>query len=309
MSEARTWLQAARPATLWASVVPVLVGGGLAWGAGRESIFCVTAPCPAGERIFRWDAFFVTLIAALAMQVAANFSNDASDARRGADSGERIGPVRAVAAGLITPRSMWTGVGLAFGVAVACGVYLAVIAGPIIIVIGVVSILATLGYVGGPKPYGYRGLGELFVFVFFGIVATVGSRYVHDSTAPAAAWLLAIPVGLLATAILVANNIRDIETDTAAEKRTLAVLIGRPATARLYTGLVYGAFVAIALFAITGWTPRWTVLAILAVPQAVPIVRTVRTATDGASLIRALKGTARLQLIVGLLVALGAVIA
>lgn len=309
MSPARTWLDAARPATLWAAVVPVIVGGGLAWGKGSEEIFCVTTPCPTGDRYFRWDAFVVTLIAALAIQVAANFANDASDARQGADDERRIGPTRAVASGLIAAHHMWIGVWVMFAIAAICGIYLAAIAGPVIIAIGVVSIFATLGYVGGPRPYGYMGLGEIFVFLFFGIVATVGSRYVHDSTAPGAAWLLAIPIGLLVTAILVANNIRDIETDRATGKRTLAVMLGRSNTARLFDGLLYGPFILIAVFAAAGWTPRWTALAVVAVPLAVPVSRIIRTATEGPPLIRALKGTARLHLAVGVLLALGAAVA
>jgi 1,4-dihydroxy-2-naphthoate octaprenyltransferase len=234
VSEARSWLLASRPATLWAAVVPVLVGGGLAWGAGREEIVCVTAPCPPGERFFRWDAFFVTLIAALAIQIAANFANDASDAKKGADDERRIGPTRAVASGLISARRMWVGVWVMLAVAAAGGIYLAVISSAVIILIGVVSVLATLGYVGGPRPYGYMGLGELFVFIFFGVIATVASRYVHDSSAPSEAWLLSIPIGFLVTAILVVNNIRDIETDAATGKRTLAVMLGRSGTARFF---------------------------------------------------------------------------
>ena len=309
MIPARAWMLAARPATLWAAVVPVVVGGGIAWGNGRKPIACLTPPCPEAARIFRWDAFVVTLIAALAIQVAANFSNDASDAARGADDERRIGPTRAVASGLIPARRMWAGVWVMFLIAAAGGVYLAVIAGPIIIVIGVVAILATLGYVGGPRPYGYMGLGELFVFVFFGVVATVGSRYVHDSTAPAAAWLLSIPVGFLVTAILVANNIRDIDTDAATGKRTLAVMLGRTATALLFGGLVYGAFGMILIMAAAGWTPPWTALAALAIPLAVPVTRTIATAVTGPPLIRALKGTARLHLVVGVLLAVGAAVA
>lgn len=303
------WLQAGRPATLWAAVVPVLVGGGLAWGAGRETLNCVTTPCPPGARFFRWDAFFVTLVAAVAIQVAANFANDASDAKRGADDENRIGPTRAVAAGLITPQRMWTAVWIMFIIAAACGVYLAAIAGPVIIVIGVFSIIATLGYVGGPKPYGYMGLGEVFVFLFFGVVATVGSRFVHDSTAPAEAWLLAIPVGFLVTAILVANNIRDIETDRAVGKRTLAVIMGRARTALLFDGLVFGSAAAIAVFAIAGWTPAWTALALPAFALAVPVSRTIHQEVEGPPLIGALKATARLHLLVGLLLAYGSALA
>jgi 1,4-dihydroxy-2-naphthoate octaprenyltransferase len=183
-----------------------------------------------------------------------------------------------------------------------------VIAGWPIIVIGVFSILATLGYVGGPKPYGYLGLGEVFVFLFFGVVATVGSRYVHDSTAPAEAWLLSIPVGLLVTAILVVNNVRDIDTDAVAGKRTLAVLLGRPRTARLYAGLVVGAFLAIVALGIPELTPRWTMLALAAIPLAITPVQTVSRETAGPPLIGALKQTARLHLAVGVLLAIGAAV-
>jgi 1,4-dihydroxy-2-naphthoate octaprenyltransferase len=309
VSEARSWLLASRPATLWAAVVPVLVGGGLAWGAGREEIVCVTAPCPPGERFFRWDAFFVTLIAALAIQIAANFANDASDAKKGADDERRIGPTRAVASGLISARRMWVGVWVMLAVAAAGGIYLAVISSAVIILIGVVSVLATLGYVGGPRPYGYMGLGELFVFIFFGVIATVASRYVHDSSAPSEAWLLSIPIGFLVTAILVVNNIRDIETDAATGKRTLAVMLGRSGTARFFDGLVCGAFLTIGVFAAAGWTPRPTAIALIAIVAAPSISRTIKKTKEGPPLIRALKGTARLHLVVGVLLTLGAGIA
>ena len=309
MTSAGSWLLASRPATLWAAVVPVLVGGGLAWGAGSEEIFCVTTPCPGGDRFFRWDAFVVTLMAALAIQIAANFANDASDAKKGADDESRIGPTRAVASGLISARRMWVGVWTMFAVAAAGGIYLAIIAGPIIIVIGIASVLATLGYVGGPSPYGYMGLGEVFVFLFFGVVATVGSRYVHDSSAPAEAWLLSVPIGFLVTAILVVNNIRDIDTDAATGKRTLAVILGRTGTTRLFDGLVYGAFALIAILAAGGWTPRPTAIAVVAMVAAPSISHTIKTRVDGPALIRALKGTARLHLVVGVLLALGAAVA
>jgi 1,4-dihydroxy-2-naphthoate octaprenyltransferase len=202
---------------------------------------------------------------------------------------------------------MWTGVTLALLVAAGAGVALTAIAGPIILVIGVVSVAAMLGYVGGPIPYGYRGLGEVFVFVFFGIVATVGSRFVHDMTAPRAAWLLSIPIGMLVTAILVANNYRDLDTDRAAGKRTLAVILGPARTRTLFAILVYGAFPLIALFAVVGWTPMLTVFAFLLISFATGPVRIVYSKTDGPALIRALKMTARLHLWTGLVLA-GAVL-
>ena len=287
MNAVQAWKIAARVHTLPAAVVPVAVGSALA----------------EFDDVFRFDAFAYALIAALAIQLAANFANDASDAARGADTAERLGPPRMVALGRISSRQMWTGVFLALLVAAGAGVALTAIAGPIILVIGVVSVAAMLGYVGGPIPYGYRGLGEVFVFVFFGIVATVGSRFVHDMTAPRAAWLLSIPLGMLVTAILVANNFRDLDTDRAASKRTLAVILGPARTRTLFAILVYGAFPLIALFAMVGWTPMLTVFAFLLISFATGPVRIVYSKTDGPALIRALKMTARLHLWTGLVLA------
>jgi 1,4-dihydroxy-2-naphthoate octaprenyltransferase len=204
-----------------------------------------------------------------------------------------------VSLGVISSRRMWLATWVCILIAGVAGVFLTLIAGWIVLLIGVSSVIAMLGYVGGPAPYGYRGLGELFVFVFFGLVATVGSRYVHDSTAPLSAWLLAIPVGLLVTAILVVNNYRDIETDATAGKRTLAVAIGAPRARALFSVLVYGAFAAIALFGVGGWTPTSTLFSGFLLPYAAVPVRIMALKTDGPSLIRALKATARLHLWVG----------
>jgi 1,4-dihydroxy-2-naphthoate octaprenyltransferase len=287
VSRFQAWKTAARPHTLPAAIVPVLVGSGLAYG----------------EDVFRWDAFVWALVGALAIQIAANFANDASDARRGADTEERLGPPRMVALGVITSRRMWTATWITIGVAATAGVFLTVIAGWPILLIGACSIIAMLGYVGGPAPYGYRGLGEVFVFVFFGLVATVGSRYVHDSTAPLSAWLLAIPVGFLVTAILVVNNYRDIDTDAQTGKRTLAVIMGRERTRALFVVLVYGAFVAIAVFGVAGWTPISTLFACFLIPLGAIPTRIVYVKSDGPALIRALKATARLHLWVGVVLA------
>ncbi len=287
LSRTEAWKIAARPHTLPAALVPVLVGSALAYG----------------EDVFRWDAFIWALIGALAIQVAANFANDASDAARGTDTDDRLGPPRMVALGVISPRQMWTATWLAIGVAAVAGVVLTIIAGWLVLLIGVSSVVAMLGYVGGPIPYGYRGLGEVFVFVFFGLVATTGSRYVHDMTVPLSAWLLAIPVGMLVTAILVANNYRDIDTDGESGKRTLAVVLGRERTRALFATLVYGAFVAIAGFGIPGWTPISTLFACFLLPFSTVPVRIVYARTDGPALIRALKATARLHLWVGVVLA------
>lgn len=292
MSRLRAWKTAARPHTLPAAIVPVLVGGGLA----------------SGESAFRWDAFSWALVGALAIQIAANFANDASDARRGVDTEDRLGPPRMVALGIISPHRMWAATWLAIGIAGAAGVALTIIAGPWVLIIGVASVIAMLGYVGGPLPYGYRGLGELFVFVFFGLVATVGSRYVHDMSAPLSAWLLAIPVGMLVTAILVANNYRDIDTDSSTGKRTLAVSLGRERTRILFMALVYGAFPVIVVLAAAGWTPLPTAFAGLLAPLARAPARIIATATEGARLIEVLKLTARLHLVTGAVLAAGAAI-
>jgi 1,4-dihydroxy-2-naphthoate octaprenyltransferase len=286
----QAWKAAARVHTLPAAVVPVLVGGGLALGVG----------------VFRWDAFSLALSAAVLLQVAANFANDASDAKRGVDTSARLGPPRMVALGVLKPRQMWTGVVFAIVIATIAGIGLAVIAGPVILVIGAVSVIAMLGYVGGPVPYGYHGLGEVFVFVFFGLVATVGSRYVHDMTAPAAAWLLAIPVGMLVTALLVANNYRDLDTDAATGKRTLAVILGREKTKWLYAVLIYGSFLLIVVFGVAGWTPLPTLFAAMLAPYTVGPVRTLWQSTDGPSLIRALVMNGKLHLWTGVILAVGA---
>lgn len=280
----RDWVAAARPRTLPAAIAPVLVGSGLA----------------AYDEVYRNDAFFLALLGALAIQVAANFANDVSDAARGADSPDRVGPTRMVATGRITAKAMWTAVGLAVAVAAAAGVGLFLIAGWPIVVIGVASILAMLTYVGGPIPYGYRALGEVFVFVFFGLVATVGTRYAHGGSTPGVdAWILGSVMGALAAAILVANNLRDLDTDARAGKRTLAVVLGRDQTRRLYAWLLFGSFVVIAVASIVRATPVLTGLAIVWVPFAVRPVSVISTSDDAVRLIRVLGATARLQLLVG----------
>ncbi len=285
------WWAAARPRTLWAAVAPVLVGTGLA----------------VGDRVFRPDAAAAALLGALAIQIAANFANDASDAKRGADSPDRVGPPRAVASGALPEGRIWYGVWIMFGLAAIAGVYLTAVAGWAILALGAACVLAALAYTGGPLPYGYRGLGEVFVFLFFGLAATVGSRYVHDMTAPAAAWLAAVPVGFLAVAILVANNVRDVETDAAVGKRTSAVILGESFARRLYALLVVGAHVLAAGLAAAGLLPRWSALALLAAPWAVRPVRDLMS-TAGSDLTGALETTARLHLLFSLGLAIGAAV-
>lgn len=289
MAPLQTWILAARPPTLWAAVTPVLVGSALAFDAG----------------VFQFGAFVAALFGALCIQVAANLANDASDAKRGADSADRIGPPRVVASGLIPASTVWRATWFMFGLAALAGLYLIWIAGWWVAVIGLGSIAATLGYVGGPIPYGYRGLGELFVFAFFGVVATVGSRFVHDSTAPAEAWILSIPIGMFIAAILVANNIRDIETDEAAGKRTLAVIMGREGTARFFRHLIWDAFAITFLAGLFNVVPLGASLCGFAMPLGIKPIKGVADHTEGPALIEALKRTARLQVVVGVLMALG----
>lgn len=283
-----SWVLASRPATLWAAVAPVLVGTALAVRAG----------------VFSWDAFVVTMIAALLIQVGVNFANDVADGTRGTDE-HRIGPQRAVASGLITPRQMWFGIGAAFGSAAVAGLYLIKLGGPWILVIGVVSILAALGYTNGPIPYGYYGLGEFFVFVFFGLVATAGTRYVFDRSLEAGAWVGGVSMGLLASAILLANNVRDIETDEAAGKRTLAVTLGRTAGVALFAFCIVGSITIPAIAVAFDWMPVGVLATLLALPIGLPLVRTLRRERTGPALIGVLKGTARLQLVVAVLLAIG----
>lgn len=292
MNRTRAWLLASRPATLTAAISPVLVGSSLA----------------LEDEAFRIGATLAALFSAVAIQVGVNFANDLFDARRGADTPDRIGPARAVATGLISERQMTLGVWIAFGLATLGGVYLTAVAGPIVILIGVAAIVAALGYTGGPFPYGYRALGEVFVFVFFGPIATVGSRFVQDETAPLDAWLMSVPVGLLITAILVVNNIRDIDTDAVAGKRTLAVVLGRGRTRWLLAALLVGSAIWTVAAAAAGATPGWTLLGLAAFLGAPYVLRIVWNETAGPPLIEALSATARLQAYYAGLATLGIVI-
>jgi 1,4-dihydroxy-2-naphthoate octaprenyltransferase len=279
-SAARIWLMAARPRTLPAAVAPVLVGTALAWTGGT----------------FKPLTFLAALVGALFIQVGTNLSNDYSDARRGADTEDRLGPVRVTAGGLVPPRQVLIATYVAFGVAVLAGTYLIATAGWELLLVGAASILAGVLYTGGPRPYGYEGLGEVFVFLFFGVVAVTGSYFAQTEELDWEALVLAVPVGLLASAILVVNNVRDLETDRRAGKRTLAVRLGRERARGLFAAMVAGAFASAPLPWLLGSLSPWLLLSWLAVPLAVPLVRVVRTRTDGPSLNGALAGTGRLQL-------------
>jgi len=280
-SGVRIWLTAARPRTLPAAVAPVLVGTSLASALRNE---------------FKPLAFVATLLGAVFIQVGTNLSNDYSDARRGADTEDRLGPVRVTAGGLVPPRQVLVATYASFGAAVLVGLYLVSVAGWQLLLVGAASILAGVLYTGGPRPYGYEGLGEVFVFLFFGVVAVTGTYFVQTRSVSWEAVALAVPVGLLAAAILVVNNVRDLETDRRAGKRTLAVRLGR---ARMRTGfalMVYAAFpLALVPWALGPLGPS-VALPLLALPLAAGVVRTVRNRTDGPSLNACLGRTGLLQL-------------
>ena len=292
-SRIRIGLLAIRPATLPAALSGVVVGLGAALAVG--------AP-------FRLDAAAGCLAVALLLQIAANLSNDLSDFRRGADTADRTGPVRVAAAGLMTERQLEAAIGLTIGAAAVVGLGLVSIGGPVLIVVGALAIVAALAYTGGPFPYGYRGLGEVFVFVFFGLVAVAGTAFLQAGRLEPLFVVAAIPVGALTSAILVVNNLRDIPTDAAAGKRTLAVRLGRRATEREYALLLAVAFVIPAgLFAAEGRVS--ILLPLLAAPIALPLLRTVRSFGDPRRLNPVLKSTARLVLVYGVLFATGLAIA
>jgi 1,4-dihydroxy-2-naphthoate polyprenyltransferase len=288
-SPVHIWLMAARLRTLPASIAPVLVGTSLALGAGH----------------FHPLAFLAALLGAIFIQVGTNLSNDYSDARRGADTEERLGPVRVTAGGLVPPRQVLLATYLTFGFAVLCGVYLVVVAGPELIAVGAASILAGVLYTGGPRPYGYEGLGEVFVFLFFGIVAVTGSYFVQVQQLPWQAFAVAVPIGLLASAILVVNNVRDLETDRRAGKRTLAVRLGRERTRTLYDAMLLLAFLSPPLLWLAGGMSPWLLLSLLAMPLAVKLSQVVRGRVDGPALNAALARTGALQLIFCLLLSAG----
>ena len=280
------WVLAARPRTLTAAVVPVVVGTAIAAAYGGMRIVPALA----------------ALLSAICIQIGTNLANDYHDFQRGADTHERVGPKRVTQSGLIAPRTVRAAALGAFGAAALLGAYLAAVGGWPILMTGVLSILSGWLYTGGPWPLGYHGLGDVFVFVFFGLVATAGTIYVQMRSVPTAGWIAAVPIGALATAILVVNNLRDIATDAKAGKRTLAVRLGPTGTRVEYVVLLAVAFAA--PFALLPFASKWVLLPLAALPLAVPPLQLVLRAS-GSALNEALGGTARLQLAYGALFAAG----
>lgn len=293
----RAWLLASRPATLPAAAVPVIVGAGVAineWGRGS----------------FRPLVFIATLASALLIQIGTNFANDYSDFHRGADHDGRLGPMRVTQSGLISHQSVRRGIFVAFGAAALLGCYLAWIGGWPIVLIGVLSIICGLAYTGGPWPFGYHGLGDLFVFVFFGLVAVTGTAYLQTGAWSVFAVIASVPIGLLVTNILVINNLRDLPTDLAAGKNTLAVRLGDGRTRTQYALFAVLAYLIPLALAFDG-TPRhrWLVLPLLTAPLAFMLVRQVLAGLAGRELNPMLKRTGLLLLSFGVLFTIGLLLA
>ena len=285
MADPRKWLAGTRPRTLPAAVVPVLIGSGVALGYAR----------------FSWWRAGLALVVALALQVGVNFANDYSDGIRGSDE-QRVGPVRLVAAGLAPPRQVLAAAFGCFFLAGVAGLALAAVTSWWLLAVGAGCIAAAWFYTGGPKPYGYSGLGEVFVFLCFGVVAVAGTAYVQMR---ALSWLglaASVPAGLLACALLMVNNLRDIGTDTVAGKRTLAVMLG---DARSRQGYVLTLLVPFGVAALLAFFRPFTLLTALALPLARLPIRSVRTGASGPALIRALGQTGRLQLAFGIAFTIG----
>lgn len=280
------WLLGARPRTLPAAVVPVALG----------------AAAAVGEPGSVWWRVAPALVVSLALQVGVNYANDYSDGVRGTDD-VRVGPARLVGGGLASPGSVKRAALLAFGVAALAGLLLASVTSWWLLAVGAAALLAGWGYTGGPKPYGYMGLGEVFVFTFFGLVATAGTTFVVCEDITALAWLAGAMAGCLACALLVVNNLRDIPTDREVGKRTLAVRLGDPATRWFYRGLLGAAMALVFVIAVTG--RPWAGLGFLGVVVAGPAVATIRGGAVGPQLIPVLGATGKVQMVTGLLTAIG----
>jgi 1,4-dihydroxy-2-naphthoate octaprenyltransferase len=291
-----TWLLAIRPATLPASVSGVIVGLGAAYASGAA---------------FRPDTALGCMAVALLLQVAANLANDLSDFRKGADNADRLGPTRVASSELVTVQQLQAAIVVVLALSAVVGLWLAFVGGPAILALGAAAILALLGYTGGPLPYGYRGLGEVFVFIFFGLVAVMATAELQSGRVEPLYALAAIPVGTLTTGILVVNNLRDTTTDRAAGKRTLAVTFGEGfARAEYVACLVVAWAVPVALLAAKAAGASvaagpWVLLSLLAIPMAVPLLRVVYGGGDPRRLNLVLKATARLTLVFALLFAAG----
>jgi 1,4-dihydroxy-2-naphthoate octaprenyltransferase len=283
-----TWGLAIRLRTLPAAAAGVVTGSALAWRDG----------------FFRLDAALACLVAALLLQIGSNLANDVFDFERGTDTAERMGPVRVTQAGLLTPAQVKAGMVLAFGVAALLGLYLAWLGGWPIILVGVAALLSAIAYTGGPFPLAYHALGDLFVFIFFGLASVAGTYYVQAGFVSAAAWWMALPPGLIITAILVVNNLRDLENDRQAGKHTLAVLIGESKSKGQYLICMIAAYLIMPLAASMGVVPWTSLVTWLSLPLAFRAARVAVTA-NGRPLNAALAGTGQTALLFSILFWIG----
>ena len=288
-TRAGLWIAGARPRTLTAAAVPVAVGAAAAVGE-------------SGGAAVPWERAGLALIVAFGLQIGANYANDYADGVRGADGANRIGPMRLVGSGAASPQSVKRAAVAASAVAVAVGAFLAATVGWELVVVGLFSLFACWGYTSGPRPYGYMGLGEVFVFVFFGLVATAGTAYVLLEEFSLFALACGVPVGLWAVALLVANNLRDLSGDAAVGKHTLAVRLGDRRTRRLYVTVLELSYAAALLISLTG---RAAAAAAIGVPLAISPIRRVLKGAAGQEMIGVLAASARVQLVSGLAMAWG----
>lgn len=287
MGTLSAWWLALRPKTLLIALAVVAVGTGAA----------------ALEGDVDWRLAALCLLGALLLQIASNFANDLFDFRKGADTEDRIGPTRAVAAGLLSQRQMVAGLVLVEIGALATGIYLASLSGPIILAIGLSGMVAAILYTAGPFPLGYHGLGDLFVFLYFGLAAVAGTCFVLSGEWTPTAFILGVPMGALGAAVLTVNNIRDLDTDVLVGKRTIPVRLGRPWARRYFYLLLLLPYVVVAFLVARGDLPSFALLPFLSIPLALKLARTVAVRTDGPSLNTALGQTAALLLLFGLLLA------
>lgn len=294
MATAAQWVSAARPRTLPAAVAPVLVG----CGAGAAILGVHHSPWTAES----WLKAALALIVALALQIGVNYANDYSDGIRGTDGSHRVGPFRLVGSGAAPPQAVKAGAITCFAIAAAAGLVLAVTSAWWLILVGAASIAAAWFYTGGKRPYGYAGFGELFVFVFFGLVAVLGTTYVIAERISLTSIVLAVGTGLLACAILVANNLRDVATDGATGKRTLAVILGDGLTRRVYAAMLAAAFLAVL---VVGLRHPWCLIALAAALPAIAPVRQVLRGARGPALIPVLGATGMTEFCYALLLLIG----
>jgi 1,4-dihydroxy-2-naphthoate octaprenyltransferase len=292
MNRTQIWWLAIRPRTLPAAASGVIMGSALAWM----------------DRSFQLAPALAALCVALLLQIGSNVANDVFDFERGADTAERQGPTRVTQAGLLTPSQVKRGMWIIFGLAAICGLYLATLSGWVIIAIGLAAIISAIAYTGGPFPLGYYGLGDMFVFIFFGVVAVTGTYYVQVGSVSAAAWWMSVPVGLIITAILVVNNLRDIENDRKAGKHTMAVRLGIRGTRIEYVSCMAIAYLLLPVLVLLNIVPAFSLLAWLSIPLAWKTLRVVLT-QEGRPLNAALAGTGQTAFVYSVLFWVGILLA